>query len=137
MEKTINLTFEGYWREKNFSGIPNYSGIYVFQECKYNPTTNAVDLIKILYIGQAENCNKRIINHEKISEMKRYISYGNELCVNVANIIDPDKSRAEATLVYKHKPKFNDNLKDYFAYDRTTINNSGKYELLISSFTVG
>lgn len=136
MNKSINLKFEGYWREKNFSGIPSYSGIYVFQECKYNPSSNSVDLIKILYIGQAVNCHERVINHEKIYEMKRYISYGNELCVNVTNIIDPDKSRVEAALVYKHKPRFNDKLKDYFTYDSTTIINSGNYRLLESQFTV-
>ena len=135
--KVISLNHEGYWREVNFSGIPYYSGIYVFQECKYNPITKSVELKEILYIGQAENCNDRIINHEKLNEMKKYISYGNDLCVNVAKVSEPDKSRAEAALVYKHKPRFNDKLKDYFSYGSTTIYNSGRYELLVPSFTVG
>lgn len=68
--------------------------------------------------------------------MKRSLSFGNVLCVNVVNVVDPDKSRAEAALIYKHKPPFNDTLKNSFDYDKTSINNSGRYSLLIENFTI-
>lgn len=36
MVKTINLNFDGYWREIYQSEIPKKSGIYAVYICKYN-----------------------------------------------------------------------------------------------------
>lgn len=134
--KSINLTFQGFWIEKNFNSIPNYSGIYVFQECYYDSVQNSVNLKKILYIGQANDCNERTNKHELLEKMRKYISYGNTLCVSTTEISDPDKSRAEAALVYQHKPTFNTQNVNNFDYDTTTISNSGRYSLLKAVFTV-
>ena len=133
--KTIYLNYEGYWRQVNFGSVPTYSGVYSFQECRYN-ADNTVTLMKLLYVGQAVNCRERIQNHEKLSTLVKSLSPGNELCVHTAPITDPDKSRAENALVYYHKPPFNETLKDSFNYDRTNISCSGKYSLLSRSFTV-
>lgn len=140
MNKTISLTYQGYWREPNFKSAPQYSGVYTFIECRYNPVSDSVTLVKILYIGQADNIRYRVLNHDKLTEMRKSLSYGNQLCIHCAPIenytYSPDKNRAEAALIYKHQPPFNDRLKDRFAYDATTISNSGRYSLLVQNFTV-
>lgn len=135
MAKTINLAYEGYWRERNFNGVPAYSGVYTFMECKLN-SDDTVTLINILYIGKADNVKERVQKHDKLDVMKRSLSYGNELCINCAPVSGTDQDRAEAALIYKHKPPFNDQLKDWFNYDTTIISNSGRYSLLERLFTV-
>ena len=133
--KRYNLNFEGYWREDNFSGVPSSSGVYSFMECKYDPYNKSVSLKRLLYIGKADDLNDRINNHDKIDQMKRSLSPGNELCVNISKV-STDIDRIENALIYHHKPPFNDQLKNSFNYDTTTISNSGRYSLLTQLFTV-
>lgn len=134
--KTIYLTFNGYWRELNISGIPKKSGVYVVYECFYNQQTNKVDLKNIIYVGEAEDVNDRIANHEKWDEWRKYCATYNQICFSFAPVISPDKDRAEAALIYKHKPPVNDEYKDTFPFDETTISLSGETILLYTSFTV-
>lgn len=134
--KTISLAFNGYWRESNISGIPKKSGVYVVYECVYNQQTNKVDLKNIIYIGEAEDVNDRIANHEKWSEWRKHCSSYNQICFSCAPITSPDKDRAEAALIYKHKPPVNDEYKDNFPFDETTLKLSGEASLLNTDFTV-
>lgn len=136
MNKTIYLSYDGYYREPNFSSIPSISGVYSFFECRYNMIGGTVTLLRLLYIGQATNCRDRIMNHDKLDEMKRKISFGNQLCVHVAAVKEQDKDRVENALIYEHQPPYNDLLKNSFNHDTTTIVNSGCYSNLKANFTV-
>ena len=135
-EKTIVLSFEGYWREPNISGIPSKSGVYVVYECSYNAQDGTVSLSKIIYIGEAANVNERIANHEKWNKWREQCSASKEICFSFAPISNPDRERSEAALIYKHKPPVNDEFKWSFPFDNTTISLRGKTALLNGSFTV-
>jgi len=134
--KTITLTFKGYWRERNVSGIPSESGIYVVYECSYNSQNNTVTLKKVIYIGEADDVNDRIANHEKRSDWQAHCGMNNELCFSFAPVINPDRERGEAALIYKHKPPVNEEYKYNFPFDDTTMSLSGKTDLLTTYFTV-
>lgn len=133
--KTIKLNYEGYWREPNFNGVPVYSGVYSFYECKFN-ADKTVTLVNLLYIGQAKNCRERVVGHNKLDEMRSSLTTGNVLCVHTAPLNELDKDRSENALIYHHQPPFNDLLKDSFNYDTTSIMCGGRYNLLSQNFTV-
>lgn len=134
--KTINLEFDGYWLEKNIGGIPKQSGIYVVYECSYNAQANTVSLLKVIYIGEAENVNERIAKHEKWPLWRKHCGVNNQICFSFAPVTNPDRQRGEAAMIYKHKPPVNDEYKYTFPFDQTTMNLTGKTNLLETYFTV-
>lgn len=137
MVKTINLDFRGYWREVNKSGIPAESGVYAVYVCKYNPPPkDNVTLNKIIYIGEAENVNTRISDHEKWEEWREEVPEGSEICFSFAGAPSPDRERAECALIFYHKPNCNDECKDSFPYEDTTVVSTGRCALIKSPITV-
>lgn len=137
MTKTINLNFDGYWREVNKSSVPKKSGVYGVYVCKYNPPPqNTVTLDKLIYIGEAEDVNDRIANHEKWPEWRKEVTAGSEICFSFAEVISPDRERAECALIYYHKPKCNDDCKYSFPYEDTTVVSTGNHEFITSPINV-
>jgi|SRR5450432_503261 len=134
--ETFNIVLEGYWREKNKTGIPVYPGLFIVYETKFNADTNTVTLIRLLYIGEAENLNNRILKHPKLDEWSKNIAAGNELSYSVARVETNNRTRIKAALIYKFRPMLNIDFKDSFLYDATMILLSGKTNLLSPHFTV-
>lgn len=136
MAKTISLSFAGYWREVNKGSVPAESGIYLVYVCRYNETKDTVTLDKLIYIGEAEDVNDRIANHEDWPKWHRYVPTGSEICFSFAGIASPDRERAEAALIYYHKPPCNVEYVDSFPFEDTTVESTGKCALLSSPVTV-
>jgi hypothetical protein len=133
--QTYRLPFEGYWREQNKGGIPAASGIYCVYVCTYNSGAGTVSLQKLVYIGESVNVRDRISGHEKLPRWRRHVGVGQELCFTYAPIAR-DRERAEAAMIYEHKPPENTEYVDSFPFDATTIETSGQNALLRSRFTV-
>lgn len=136
MAKTISLGFDGYWREVNKGGVPDKSGVYLVYVCKYNESERTVTLNKLIYIGEAADARERIEKHEKWSEWREHVPKGSEICLSFAPVSSPDRERAEAALVYHHKPPCNDEYKDEFPFEDTTVKSSGRCTLLSEDITV-
>ena len=136
MAKTINLEFDGYWREVDKAGVPAESGVYLVCVCRYNEARGTIALDKLIQIGEAENVNYRIENHEKWPEWHQHVLKGFEICFSFAGITSPYRKRAEAALIYSHKPPCNDEYKDSFPFEKTTVVSSGQRALLSSPITV-
>jgi len=135
--KSFNLTFDGYWRESNISGLPEKSGIYGAYACTYDATAKAVDPKRLLYVGEAADINGRIANHDKWGLWRSKVLYGEQLCFNAALITGADdRQRAEAAEIFKHKPPCNTNYVDSFPFDQTSISNGGRAALLVPRFAV-
>jgi excinuclease UvrABC nuclease subunit len=132
----FKLIYDGYWRDQNKNGIPSHSGIYCVYTCTYNSTTNSISLDKLIYIGESEDVKSRIINHEKYSKWKQYLTSGQELCYSTAPISSTYRVRCEAALINKHKPPVNDEYKNSFPFDTTTIYLSGEIAKLVQRFTI-
>ena len=135
--KTYSLDFDGYWREPNIGGLLAKSGIYCVYGCMYDAQQRTVSLKKLIYIGEAVNIRDRVDGHEKWDKWKRELGPGQQLCFNAALIQpDSDRERAEAAMIFKHKPPCNTEYVDSFPFDQTTVRTSGKNALLHSAFTV-
>lgn len=134
--KTFNTNIQGYWRDKTKSGIPNHSGVYFVYVVSYSEQTDKVTLYSLIYIGESDNVNIRIQNHEKYDEWKTYLSQGQELCFSTCRIDGDGRFRVEAAYIFKHKPPVNTEYKNSFPFDKTTIVSTGKTALLKTNFTV-
>jgi hypothetical protein len=135
-EKTISIEFDGYWRDENKGSLPARSGVYCVYECTYNVKEKTVTIHKLIYIGEAEDVKNRVADHERYENWLKQVRQGNELCFSFGGIGATDRARAEAAMIFKHKPPENDEYLDSFPFDRTTMSLSGKTTLLNTSFTV-
>lgn len=132
--KNISLEFDGYWRETNKSGIPAESGIYCVYVCTHNKE-ETLSIRRLIYIGESQDVNSRISNHEKLKDWGNYLKNGEIICYSLCKVGTIDRERAEAALIFKHKPPVNTEYTDAFPFDTTTITLSGKHKFLDSSFT--
>ena len=136
MAKKISLDFDGYWREVNTGGAPAKSGVYLVYVCRHNEATGTVRLDKLIYIGEAGDVQDRITNHEKWPEWRQCVPRGSEICFSFADVTNPDRERAEAALIYYHKPTCNTEYIDSFPFVDTTVESTGRCALLSSPMTV-
>lgn len=135
-EQTYNINFDGYWREKAKKGIPSKSGIYCVYTCVYNESAKNLTIKNLIYIGESENVNDRIKNHEKLTEWKRYLKPNETLCFNFGAVPSNSRIRCEAAMIVKHKPQVNAEYKTVFPFDKTNLKLSGKISKLVSDFVV-
>jgi len=135
-EKTIASEFDGYWRDKDKGSIPSKSGVYCVYECTYNSEKDSVSIHRLIYIGEADDVKDRIAKHGKRDKWLKHVRRENELCFSLGGVGSTDRSRAEAALIFKHKPPENDEYVDSFPFDKTTVSLSGKTALLTTRFTV-
>ena len=135
-EKTIAIEFDGYWRDENKGGLPAKSGIYCVYECTHNVAEKTVSIHKLIYIGEAEDVKGRVADHEKRRDWLKHVQRGNELCFSFGGVGATDRARAEAAMIFKHKPPENDQYVNSFPFDKTIVSLSGQTTLLNTSFTV-
>lgn len=120
----FSLNFEGYWRDCNKNGLPNYSGVYLVYRCKYIIQTNTVSLIDIIYIGQAENIHDRHLNHEKYEDFKNMLQEGEELCFSCVSV-NKGLDLVENALIFSQKPVLNEQGKYNYNFTEAHIETTG------------
>ena len=122
------LNFHGYWVVGTF-GVASYSGVY----CVYAFTP---DQSYLLYIGEANNIEARIANHERRSDWILSAN-GHPLYFNAAAIEPiPARLQAEAAMINYHKPLRNSEYINNFPYTTTTVTVNGANANLMGRFTV-
>ena len=134
--KSYSLDFGGYWRETNIGGMPKVSGVYCVYACTYSVSEKTVSIRKLVYIGEAANVNERVAEHEKWEDWRTHLKPGEVLCLSSAPVSSADRERVEAALIFHHKPPENEEFKDSFPFDSTTISTKGRNALLDKGFTV-
>lgn len=132
----FSLEFLGYWRYENRGGVPEKSGVYCVYASTYNSLNETVDLKRLLYIGEAGDMRKRLVNHEKLREWEKQLKPGEIISFSCVQVDAYYRERVEAALIYKHKPPVNTEYIYHFPYDETTISTSGCNALLYTYFTV-
>lgn len=135
-EQSYNLNFEGYWRYINRGGVPKSSGVYCVYTSIYNEQKKTITLNKLIYIGESENVNERLQNHEKEDYWKKHLKANEILSFSCAKVESSYRERTEAALIFKHKPPVNTEYVTSFPFDTTTIKSNGETALLNPSFTV-
>ncbi|MGQ1947965.1 GIY-YIG nuclease family protein [Geofilum sp. OHC36d9] len=136
-EQTFNQEHDGYWREPNKSGLPKESGVYFVYECTHNVADKTVTIHKLIYIGESDNANNRVANHEKTDDWKKHVRQGKVLCFGFTPVDDYSRVRVEAAYINHHKPVENTECVNNFPFHKTNVNTSGKNKFIDSSFTVG
>lgn len=135
-EKTIKVEIDGYWRDENKGGLPAKSGIYCVYECTHNVKEKTVSIHNLIYIGEAEDVKSRVAKHEKYKLWLKHVRSGKKLCFSFGGVAATDRARAEAAIIFKHKPPENDEYVDTFPFDKTTMSLSGRTAKLNTHFTV-
>jgi excinuclease UvrABC nuclease subunit len=102
----------------------------------YNAHEETVSLNRLLYIGEAANVGERIRNHGRRPDWTKKLRAGEVLCFSIGRVESTVRERAEAALIFKHKPPLNTSCTAEFNYDRTTMSLSGRCALLVTDFTV-
>ena len=105
-----DLKFVGYWPVPSSGKVDFWGGMY----CIY---AFRGDVPRLLYVGEAEEIEASIASHEDLHKWKREASDA-ELRFSAAHL-NPDtgRQRAQAALVYRHRPPCNAEVPDYFKYD--------------------
>lgn len=135
--KQYNINFNGYRRDDKKQTLPHYSGIYMVYRCVYHKESDRVTLKEIIYIGQAEDLNERINNHEKSKKFQEKCKDGEELCYAYANVSLDDLDIVENALIFAQKPPLNSELVDSFNHESAGFWIEGKCALLkYTDFTI-
>lgn len=124
---------EGYWREVNRVGIPEFSGIFFVYESCYDNFKKTVELKQLIFVGEAENIKAKIIAHPNYERWKSFLNINNELCFSVCYVAKEDIVRVARAIILKHHPVANNKSEDNFPYDETVIAISGKTNDLIAN----
>lgn len=133
----INIAFDGFWREAKKQWITPCAGIYCVYACTYLANVQKVRLDRLLYVGQSENVNERILSHEKASHWNAFLQPTQELCYSVAEVRQVHiRNVCEAALIYVAHPCCNTALTGYYGQESAKISLSGAIGLLPSCFTV-
>ncbi|MFM5842329.1 GIY-YIG nuclease family protein [Aeromonas sanarellii] len=136
MAKTVSIEFKGYYREANKSSVPSQSGIYCVYRCV--PTDTGLAINKLLYIGESQDVNARLANHEKLEGWERHLRHNRDeiLCYSFGAVPPNDRVRCESALINRHQPPENIEYTGDFNYQETTIILTGRTKFLDSEFTV-
>lgn len=134
--ETFEVDISGYLLEADKERLPSYPGIYFVYEGTFNKETDNVTIQKLIYIGETNNLNDRILSHEMYDEWKNHVGEGNTLCYSTGRVPRSNRKRVQAAFIYKHKPPLNEEFIDNFPFDRTTVDSSGRTACLDSNFTV-
>ncbi|KKL54011.1 hypothetical protein LCGC14_2269690 [marine sediment metagenome] len=134
--QTFTIELDGFWREQNKGSIPAKSGVYCVYSCVSNTKEKIILLKKLIYIGESEDVNNRISDHEKLPEWRKHLKSGEMLCYSFGEVEATNRARCEAAMIFKHKLQKNTEYVGSFAFDQTTMNLSGATSLLSTSFTV-
>jgi hypothetical protein len=134
--QVINLVFYGHWNAANLSSTPATAGVYCAHTGLALPN-GQVSIDRLLYVGKATNVRERVCGHNKWRVWAQYAIGGRQIWINAAAVADVAlRDRAEAALIFYHKPPTNDDLVENFNHQTTTVRTSGQNGLLAGEFTV-
>ncbi|MEX8520261.1 MAG: hypothetical protein AB3X44_17270 [Leptothrix sp. (in: b-proteobacteria)] len=133
----ISLDFRGYWNEYNKGNMPELSGIYCVYGGIEDPQKKSVDIKELIYVGESDNVNRRLAQHDAIPYWRSCIKKGRGLYFSFGPVAAAERERCEAALIFQHKPPANIIYVDTFPFESTTISLASKRApLLERNFTV-
>lgn len=133
--ETYFLNFDRHHIES--AELPDWSGIYCVYAFRHNAYKTSFYARGLLYIGESKNIRDRVSNHEHRKHWESKLQKNEVLLFRAASISPENRTRAEAAMIYQHKPPCNEEHKHSFPFDETTIKISGNTDHLTTDFTVG
>lgn len=133
----ISMTFDGFWRDAKKQWITPCAGIYCVYACTYLADIQKVHLDRLLYVGQSENINERIMSHERAPYWNTFLNPMQELCYSISEVRQAHiRDICEAALIYVAHPCCNTALTGSYGQESAKFSLSGAIGLLPSCFTV-
>jgi len=124
-----HLSFSNYGGEENYDSLPTNQGVYAVYAGCY-----------LVYIGESGNVQKRVRSHkyDKLPCWQSNLQNDELLDFWVAdtNKTCQDRLRAEAAMIYKHKPECNTEYVNCFPFNDTDIHISNDDLGMCQNFTV-
>lgn len=120
----FKIEIQGYYRDESREKFPNTSGIYFVYKGTFIPHLKSVTLSELLYVGEAENINKRLMNHERRNDFLSRLHRDENLFYSFANtdsLSENERLRVEAAFIYELQPPLNIKSTESFEYDDTVI----------------
>ena len=127
------LQFVGYWIDERREYMPVYSGVYCVYACSKR-SDGSLDLLRLLYIGNAKNLNSELSHHAKRPLWFASAGAGNDICYSCAALDWRSLSVCESALIFQHKPVCNEANKESFLHQATRVRTSGANFLLMADF---
>lgn len=131
--KKFTLNFNGYWTDRSQTAIPNAPGVYCVYKGKDSGQT--VSISDLLYVGESENVRDRIICHERRSDWRGCLQFGETLIFSTAPIT-ADRVQAEAAIINQHKPRLCTEFCNTFPFEDTEMTLLGQVAELTTFFIV-
>jgi len=137
-EKQFKLTFDGYWKDKSITKVPEKSGVY----CVYTGTVDVLNqkskfvIHKLAYIGDSDNANLTVSNHEKNGDFRKYIGDRQIICYSFAPLEKEFRERVKKALILSNSPIGNSLTVKSFEFDKTKISCDGQVSLLKKEITM-
>ena len=113
--KNIRLDFEGYWREIKKNCIPDASGIYCVYACTYNENAGTVSIRELIYVGESDNVRNLYVYLLRLADWKKRLRPNETLCYSFAGISENDRVRAEAAVIFHHKPAVQYGIQEFLS----------------------
>lgn len=134
---TLDLKFNGYWREPKISGLPAESGVFCVYLCSYNAADKAVIILRLLHIGETGNANRTVAQHPLWSTWKAAKDRSDQqICFTFAPVAAIHRHQIAAALIYAHKPITNGDFKNDFPFEATVLTINGRSSLLQKTVSV-
>jgi len=128
--RTIKVDFNGYISDKDKKQLPEYCGIYLVYSFRCNLMTFTYEPEKLIYIGQSDDVQKRLSEHEKHDDFVKECGMLGKLYYAYAKVDKKDLDIVENALVFIQKPVLNDKLVDNYNHETCHFIISGKCDLL-------
>ena len=137
------LKFDGYWKVTDTSA-GDYPGIY----CLYVGLPEMDDSSHLLYIGESENIQSRIVKHMQDEDMIYKLTYDacNEYSISMsrkenryyfsAAKFTDERDQVEAAMINHHRPPTNEKYVNDFPFPDTKVSLVGEVHKLSPEFIV-
>lgn len=143
---TVELTFTGFYQEKQIENIKTVDGVYVAHACTLHVDKEGKETctpLRVIYIGMGtgtDNVHVRVGQHKNNDHptWKKHLNEGEHILYSYAECPADIVHDVEAALIYRNQPKENDASKDKYTGGThfLTVKSTGMIGTLKSSITV-
>ena len=111
-------------------------GLFFVYESRFDQDNQTVDLLRLIFIGEAENTMNSMTDHANYPVWQGYLAPGNELCYAFTPVECYHRERVKAAFIINHKPPANTGFDGFFPFDKTTLVCTGRTALIDPVITV-
>ena len=143
---TVELSFRGFYQEKQIENIKAVDGVYVAHACTLHVDEEGKETctpLRVIYVGigtGTDNVHVRVGQHKNNDHpsWKKHLKEGEHILYSYAECPASIVHDVEAALIYRNQPEENDVSKERYTGDThfLTVKSSGEIGTLKNNITV-